>query len=378
MERSDLIEVSRPGVGSEVLASIGKVLDSRWIGMGPVTMEFEARVAEFLNLDTRYVVATNTGTSALHLALIIAGVGPGDEVIVPSFSFAADHQMISLAGGSPVLCDVRDSDLGIDCEKAELLITPRTRAILPLHFSGIPCDQQGVFELARRHGLRVIEDACHAFGTTIDDRAIGSYGDIACFSFDPVKILTTIDGGCVVGGNAEEGEALRRLRFLGIDRDTAARYKNKKGWLYDVVDRGFRYHMTDVNAAVGISQFENLHEVIDGRRGVCQRYNEAFSGIAGARVICDDYANISPYIYCVRIADGRRDEFIDYSNARNVSAAIHYIPAHHHKQFSKCKRGDMTVTDTVASEIVTLPLHSEMKRETVERVIEVVCSFFRT
>ena len=176
------------------------------------------------------MVATNTGTSAFHIALIAAGVGPGDEVITPSFNYVADHQAIHATGATPVMCDIEDGSLGIDCAVAETLIGERTKAIIPLHFAGIPCDQKAVYALAARHGLRVVEDACHGFGTTIGSKKIGSYGDIACFSFDPVKIITSIDGGCVVTGSASEVETLRHLRLLGVDKDTTERYKNRRAW----------------------------------------------------------------------------------------------------------------------------------------------------
>jgi len=195
--------------------------------MGAITKEFEERIATFLGLDNRYVVATNTGTSALHLALRVAGIGPGDEVITPSFNYVADHQAIRMTGANVVMCDIRDDNLGIDCEKAELLITEKTKVIIPLHFAGIPCDQTGVYQLAEKYGLRVIEDAMHAFGTTINKRKMGSYGDITCFSFDPVKIITSIDGGCVVVNSLEEVQRLHRMRLLGVDKDTTERYKNQ-------------------------------------------------------------------------------------------------------------------------------------------------------
>ena len=153
--------------------------------MGSTTKEFEERISDFLELQDRYVVTTNTGTSALHIALLVAGIGPGDEVITPSFNYVADHQAIQMTGASVVMCDILENNLGIDCKKAEKLITEKTKAIIPLHFAGIPCDQKEVFELAKKYKLRIIEDAMHAFGTSIDNKKIGSYGDITCFSLIP-------------------------------------------------------------------------------------------------------------------------------------------------------------------------------------------------
>jgi dTDP-4-amino-4,6-dideoxygalactose transaminase len=227
-ETLEHIPVFVPHTGIDTLKHLTDALDVGWLGMGATTKEFEERIAAFLGLNGRYVVATNTGTSALHIALLTAGVGPGDEVIVPSFNYVADHQAIRYTGADVVMCDIRDDDLGIDCEQARALVTKRTKAIIPLHFAGIPCDQAGVYDLAREFGLRVVEDGCHAFGSTIDGKLIGSYGDIATFSFDPVKIITSIDGGCVVVNTEEELRKLHHLRLLGVDKDTTERYKNSR------------------------------------------------------------------------------------------------------------------------------------------------------
>jgi len=214
MER---IPVFAPCTGIDTLKHLTDALDVGWIGMGATTKEFEDRISAFLGLTDRQVIATNTGTSALHIALVAAGVKPGDEVITPSFNYVADHQAIRMAGAEVVMCDIRDDNLGIDCAKAEPLITKKTKAIIPLHFAGLPCDQAGVFSLAKKHKLRVIEDAMHGFGTAIGGRKLGSYGDITCFSFDPVKIVTSIDGGCVIVASDQEFSNLQRLRLLGVD-----------------------------------------------------------------------------------------------------------------------------------------------------------------
>ena len=184
----DRIPVFQPHIGADTVKHLTDALDVGWLGMGATTKEFEERIAEYLGLDGQFVVATNTGTSALHMALRVAGVGPGDEVITPSFNYVADHQAIRMTGAEVVMCDIRNDNLGIDCEKAAALVNEKTRAIIPLHFAGLPCDMAGVNQLAQKHGLRVIEDAMHAFGSSIDDHKIGSSGDICCFSFDPVKI----------------------------------------------------------------------------------------------------------------------------------------------------------------------------------------------
>ena len=371
------IPVFVPHVGVDTLKHLTDALDVGWLGMGATTKEFEDRIAAFLELEGRHVVATNTGTSALHIALLTAGVGPGDEVIVPSFNYVADHQAVRATGADVVFCDIRDDDLGIDVVQAETLVSERTKAIIPLHFSGIPCDSAGVYALARRRGLRVVEDACHAFGTRIGGKRIGSFGDIACFSFDPVKIITSIDGGCVIVNTLEEVEALRQYRFLGVDKETTERYKNSRAWEYDVLREGFRYHLTNIMASVGVSQIKRVEEFIRSRVSVCRRYSAAFAPIDGLRVLSHDYADVSPFIFSLRVLGGRRQALIDHLKARNVSVGIHFIPVHKHTYFAGARRGEMTVTDRVVDEVVTLPLHSNMRPDFAERVIEGVTSFFR-
>lgn len=370
------IPVFIPHIHIDTLKHLTDALDVGWLGMGVITKEFEGRIAAFLDLEGRYVVATNTGTSALHIALLAAGIEPGDEVITPSFNYVADHQAIEMTGARVVMCDVRDDNLGIDCEKAELLITDKTKAILPLHFAGIPCDQSGVYRLADKFGLRVIEDAMHAFGTTVEGRKIGSYGDICCFSFDPVKVITSIDGGCVIVSSEEELHRLHHLRLLGVDKDTTERYKNKRAWDYDVVCAGYRYHLTNIMASVGVSQIKRAHEFIASRQKICKAYSSAFGGIDGVKLPQSDFEGVSPFIYSLRVLNGKREALIQHLNARHIEVGIHFIPVHKHTYFAHSRRGDMSVTDKLVQEVLTLPLHSNMKPEFVDRVIDSVKGFF--
>jgi len=370
------IPVFQPCIGVDTLKHLTDALHVGWLGMGATTKEFEDRIAAYLGLEGRYVVTTNTGTAAIHIALEAAGVGPGDEVITTSFNYVADHQAVRMAGGEVVMCDVRDDNLGIDCEKAEALIGDRTKAILPLHFAGIPCDQAGVYRLAHKYGLRVVEDACHAFGTTVSGRKIGSYGDIACFSFDPVKIVTSIDGGCVIVDSEEARQRLHHLRLLGVDKDTTERYKNRRAWDYDVVSAGYRYHLTNIMASVGVSQIKRIDEFIASRRAVCQAYQQAFGSLSGVVVPGTDFQNISPFIYSLRVLGDRREALVQHLRSRGVDVGVHFVPVHRHTHFAKCRIGDMAVTERVVGEVLTLPLHSHMRPDFVERVIAGVREFF--
>lgn len=372
----DNIPVFAPYLGVDTLKHITDALDIGWLGMGSVTKEFETKIEEYLSLEDRYVVATNTGTAALHLGLLAAGVGRGDEVITPSFNYVADHQAVKMAEADIVMCDIRDDNLGIDCAKAETLITDKTKAIIPLHFAGIPCEQDAVYKLADKYKLRVIEDATHAFGTTIDGKKIGSYGDITCFSFDPVKIMTSIDGGCIVVNSHEELELLQKMRILGVDKDTTERYKNKRAWDYDVVSKGYRYHLNNISASIGLSQIKKVEDFITSRQEVCKRYNEAFAQIQNLKTPQSDFKNVAPFIYYLRVLDGSREGLISHLRTHGIDVGIHFIPVHKHSYFNQSICGDMSVTDEVTNQILTIPLHSFMKHQYIDRVIEGVSSYF--
>ena len=268
MTNVERIPVFLPCIDNDTKKHVNDALDVGWLGMGPLVKEFEERIANFLDLKDRFVVSTNTGTAALHIALRAAGIGSGDEVITPSFNYVADQQAIKMTGADVVMCDIQDDNLGIDCKKAEKLISDKTKAIMPLHFAGIPCEQKKVYDMAQKYDLRVIEDSTHAFGTTVNNKKIGSYGDIACFSFDPVKIITSIDGGCIVVNNEEEFSDLKKLRLLGVNKEASERHKNKRAWDYDVVSDGYRYHLTTILASIGISQLKQIDEFIKSRQKI--------------------------------------------------------------------------------------------------------------
>ena len=372
---SSQIPVFIPTLGIDTVKAVTDAFDIGWLGMGATTQTFERRIAEYLELRDRFVLTTNTGTAALHLALLGAEVGAGDEVIVPSFNFIADIQAIVATGATPVFCDIEEDTLGLDVAQAQNLITDRTKAILPLHFAGIPCDIDGIHSLAAEHDLRVIEDATHAFGTRIRGRPIGGIGDFTCFSFDPVKIITSIDGGAVIVPDADALERLRHMRLLGIDKDTTERYKNRRAWDYDVVSIGFRYHLTNINAAIGLSQLARVDEFIANRQRCCRRYNERLGEIDAVTVPTSDYIDVSPFIYTIRVPVEQRMDFIEHLCRRGIDAGIHFLPCHSQPFCREFPCGDMTVTERVTSRIVTLPLHSAMTLETVDQVADAVCSF---
>ena len=377
MSSIERIPVFVPSLGKDTIEHISKTIDVGWLGMGATTKEFEERIANFLDLKDRFVVSTNTATSALHLGLRVIRIGEGDEVITPSFNCVADQQAIKMTGAEPVMCDILDETLGMDPEKAEMLINKNTKAIVPLHYSGIPCEQERIYKLANKYNLRVIEDCCHAFGTTINGKKLGSYGDMAIFSFDPIKTITSIDGGCVVVNDEEEYEKIRQMRLLGMNKEPLERHKFDPKFDYDVVTEGYRYHLNNVMASVGVSQIKRIKDIISTRRDVCKVYNQSFRDIEGLKIFNTDYENISPFIYVVRVLNGKRELLIEHLRDKHIDTGIHWNPVHKFDQFSKSKCGDLSITEKISREILTLPLHSFMKKEHITRVVDGVCSFFK-
>lgn len=376
MTSKDTIPVFVPHLGVDTLEAVTDAFNVGWIGMGATTREFEQALQNYLGGE-RHIVATMTGSAALHLGLLLAGVRKSDEVILPSFNFIADVQAILWSGAEPVFCDIDPTTLALDPLRVLELITPRTRAIMPLHFAGMVGDLDGIHRIARDHELRIVEDATHALGSSHQGRKIGSFGDITCFSFDPVKIITCLDGGAIACRAEEDIAALHRLRLLGIDKDTAERYRNRRAWDYDVTGIGHRCHMTNINAAIGLSQLTRLDEFITNRRRICQAYNEAFAGLDWLITPATDFSDVSPFIYTLRVLDGRRSAFIEHLQQCGVETGIHFLPCHTKTLCAKMRRGPMTVTEEVGEQIVTLPLWSIMPREVVERVIDAVTSVQR-
>lgn len=374
---SDPIPVYRPYLGAEVRVAVDAALDGGWLGMGRLSQEFEQEVDRFLELDGRRSVATNSCTEALALAANLIGLGPGDEVIAPSFTYVAGHQALTRTGASIVFCDVEEDTLCIDPTAVEALITPATRAILAVDYLGLPCKLDELMAIAERHGLRVIEDAAHAFGTRSDGRMIGSFGDITCFSFGPVKTITTLEGGAIITRDPADVQTLHELRMLGIDSDTDARYRNQRNWDFDVVRQGFRCHLGAVPAAIGLAQLGLIREFIANRQEYCRAYDRGLAGLRGVRLFDTDWTDVAPYIYVIRVRDEEeRSRLIAHLKERGISTGIHFLGAHHFSYYADSRRGDLSVTNEATGQVLTLPLHSYMDAGAIDRVVAGIRSFY--
>ncbi len=373
-----MLPVFKPHIDEETQQAAREALELGWLGMGSYVQSFEEELSRFLELEPgRRLIAVNTGTSALHLALLVAGVGPGDEVITPALNNVGDFQAIGLCGARPVFADIREDDLGIDVDSAERLVGPRAKVVVALHYMGIPCDIERVYAFAEAHGLRVIEDAAHAVGTRHGGRPIGSSGDLACFSFDAIKTLTCIDGGAVVTPTPEEAEQVYPARLLGMTQPNERLYSNNRAYSFDVLGQGFRYHLANLHASIGLSQLRRLPEFIANRRRYARAYNEALAGVDGIVTPRSDFEDVSVFHYVVRVLDGRREEFRRHLSDQGVDTGIHWIPGHWLSWLEGCRGTDrVPVADRVGSEIVTLPLWSFMEDGEVDRVVAAIRSFF--
>lgn len=372
----DTIPVYKPLIDEQTHQAARAALENGWLGMGSFVGEFENAFSRFLDCDERRCVAVASGTAALHLALLLAGVGPGHEVITPSLNNIGDFQAIKAVGAEPVFCDIREDNLGIDCASAARLVSEKTKAVIGLHYFGIPCDMDGVFSLAREHGLRVIEDDCHAIGTRLDGKHAGNYGDLACFSFDAVKTITCIDGGMIVVNSQDEVDRLHQYRLIGMSQSHTRLYADSRAWSYDVFDIGFRYHLANLHAAIGLSQLGRIDTILANRRRACRYYNEHLEGIEGLTIPRSDYSDVGPFMYYVRVHHGRRQEFIDYLRSQGVETGIHWRPGHQFSLFRDNRRAELPVTDRIGEELLTLPLHSVMSEATLDRIVSSVKSFF--
>ena len=372
------VPVYRPYLGPEVQDAARDALEAGWLGMGRLSQQFEAGVERYLGLSERRAVSTNSCTEAIHIAARLIGLGPGDEVIAPSFTYVAGHQAITRTGAKIVFCDVEPGGLSIDPARVEELVTDRTRAVLAVDYLGLPCRLDDVMAVAKRHDLRVIEDAAHAFGSASEGRPVGSFGDITCFSFGPVKMITTLEGGAVITSDPADVQTLHELRHLGIDSDTDARYRNQRNWEFDVVRQGFRCHLGSVPAAIGLAQLEMVDDFIANRQSYCRRYDDALRDLGDDLVLFDtEWKNVAPYIYVLRLRDGsRRPALIEHLKARGIATGIHFLGAHEFSFYAGSRRGELPVTEEVTGQVLTLPLHPYMDDATLDRVVDGVRSFF--
>ena len=370
-----MIHISRSVVGTAELEAMGRVMrDDGYLGMGREVRAFEQELQEYLGGRDRTVICLNSGTAALHLA-VQALTSPGDEVLVQSLTFSASVQAISAAGAVPVACEVYPETVTLDLEDAARRITPRTKAVMPVHYASNPGDLEAVYGFAERHDLRVIEDAAHAFGCTYKGRKIGSFGDLACFSFDGLKNITSGEGGAVVTSDPGVIQSVQDARLLGVQRDTEKRYQGARSWEFDVQHQGYRYHLSNLFAALGRVQLRRFEGEFKPRRiALAQKYRSAFAGTSQIKLFHGDPGPIVPHIFPIRVLNGKRDGLRQFLLEREIETGIHFKP-NHLLSFYGGGQAALPVTERLYGELLTLPLHPGLEDAEIDYIIASVREF---
>ncbi|MEK4512661.1 DegT/DnrJ/EryC1/StrS family aminotransferase [Paenibacillus sp. FSL K6-2524] len=365
-----LIPVLQPCIGQEEIDAVTEVLRSGWLGLGPKTEQFEQKFAGYAG--SRFAVALNSGTAALHLALEILGIGPGDEVIVPSMTFISTVHAVSYVGATPVFADIEEDSMNISVADIESKITDKTKAIIVVHMGGHPCDMDAVHELALSKGIKVVEDAAHASGAEYKGRRIGSISEMTCFSFHAVKNLTSGEGGAITCNAEWMNRRLREKRWVGISRDTWMRSAQEKvyAWQYFVDQVGYKYHMNDLQAAIGLVQLKKLDQLNGRRREIAERYQAELKDLQWMELPQEKpYAKSSWHLFQIKFnEENLRDRMITHLQEHNIATGVHYYPCHLHPCYIHLK-AIVPRSSEIWKRILTLPIHPNITDEDLDRII---------
>jgi dTDP-4-amino-4,6-dideoxygalactose transaminase len=366
------IPLSDIDFGEEESRAVQEVLDSRWLTMGAITDKFEQEFA--LYTGARHAIAVTNCTAALHLACLVSGLGPGDEVIVPSLTFVATANAVRYTGAAPVFADIaHESNLCISPETIASCITERTRAIIVMHYAGYPCDMPGILALAKERGLKVIEDAAHAVGSVLDKRQLGTWGDVGCFSFFSNKNLTTGEGGMLVTDDDDMAEKIRNLRSHGMTAMTWDRHRGH-AWSYDVTSLGFNYRIDEIRSALGRVQLRKLDRNNAIRRQLTSIYREYLEELAPQLLLpfMDAHGSSACHLFPVLLPPGfNRDAFMEHMKLQGIQTSIHYPPIHSFEAYRDFPHNPLSVTEDVARREVTLPLFPALTEDQVLMVARV-------
>ncbi|MBT4935449.1 UDP-4-amino-4,6-dideoxy-N-acetyl-beta-L-altrosamine transaminase [Candidatus Woesearchaeota archaeon] len=376
--RENFLPYATQWIGEEERREVLSVLDSNWLTTGPKCTQFEKDIAAFVG--AKYAVAVNSGTAALHCCVGALDIGPGDEVITTPLTFLATANCIVYCGATPVLVDIDPKTYNIDPDQIRKKITPRTKAIIPVHYGGNPCNMDEIQKIAQDYDIKIIEDAAHALSAKYKDQKIGSIGDLSIFSFHPVKNMTTAEGGIITTDNEELAKLCVMHRTHGITKEAMERYGKKADWMYDMQRLGHRYNMTEFQAALGIAQLKKLPLFQKRREVIVTRYNEAFSQFPEITVqtVHPDIQS-AWHLYTIHVDETLltvdRNQIIKALKAENIGVNVHYIPIHLHSYYQHnygLKPGDFPITEKVYNGLITIPLFPKMDDNDVEDVITAV------
>lgn len=365
------IRLSKSSISQTEKDAVIKVLDKEYLGMGEEVKLFEEKIKSCLHTSMD-VVCVSTGTSALHLALSALGLKEGDEVLVPSLTYIASYQSISATGAKPISCEVNLETLFLDVEDARKKITKKTKVIMPVHYASSSKGMEKVYSLAKEFNLRVVEDSAQAFGSKRDGKFIGMEGDIICFSFDGIKNITSGEGGAILSSDKQFIQKVQDGRLLGVEKDTDKRYSGQRSWDFDVNNQGFRYHMSNIMAAIGIVQIDRLKDFKIRRQVIAKKYVEALKKIEGIQTLDFNFDQVLPHIFVVKAQ--KRDELRDFLILNDIECGIHYKPNHLLSRYKD--EFILPITEKIYEEILTLPCHFDLSEDEQNQVIGKVKEFY--
>lgn len=375
--REKYLAYGRQSIDDKDIEAVVELLKGDFLTTGPTVSEFENKVAEFVG--AKYGVAVSNGTAALHMACHAAGIGPGDEVLVPAITFAASSNCVLYCGGTPVFVDIDPKTYNIDINKIEEKITEKTKAIIPVDFSGQAVDMDKILEVAEKYNLLVIEDSAHALGSEYKNRKVGTKAHMTEFSFHPVKPVTTAEGGIIVTDDEKLYEKMMLFRSHGITRNKELMDEDHGPWYYEQVDLGYNYRLTDLQCALGISQMDKLDSFIARRREIVSKYNEAFSELEEINTpFEEEFSNSGWHIYVItlnldKLAVGRKEVF-EALQKENIGVNVHYLPVYLHPYYKSLgyEKGLCPVAEDIYNRMITLPLFPAMTENDVQDVITAV------
>ena len=368
----------RSYISREEIRGVMQALRSGWLTMGPKTAEFEENFRRYVG--SKNAVAVSSCTAALHLALEAVGLEEGDEVLVPAVTFTATAEVVCYFNARPVFVDVEQDTCNMDIRKVPEKITERTKAIIPVDYGGQPVDYDELRAIAEKYNISIIEDAAHTLPSSYKGRKVGTLSDFTCFSFYATKTLSAGEGGMITTANDEWADRIKVMRLHGMSKDAWKRYLGRGRWAYDVVDAGFKYNMTDIQAALGIAQLKKIDMMWFKRKEIAQRYNLAFRNIEEVIIPCvKEDRNTSWHLYVIKLCLEKlkigRDEFIEKLADKGVSASVHFIPLYRHTFYAekyKCAKEDFPMSEWVFSRIVSLPIYPFMTHREISTVISAV------
>lgn len=378
--RKDFLPLSRPSIGEKEIEGVVSCLKSGWITTGPFCKAFEEKFCELTGAS--YALSVSSGTAGMHLLLLTLDLKQGDEIITPSMTFASTLNMITLCGAKPIFVDIHYDTLNINADLIEEKITEKTKGIIPVHFAGAPVDMNRILNIAKKYDLFVIEDAAHGLGTYYKGVHVGGWGQMAIFSFHPLKNITTGEGGMITHHDDRLESRLRLLRFHGIERDAWKRYGKGGNPEYDIKTPGFKYNLTDIQAALGLAQLSRLEELNNRRRRLADLYRKGLEGVEGLELPgIPTYPHIHGWhLFIIKVRSMDRERFMQKLSEYQIGYGIHF-PAGHRLSYIreryKIKKRELKETERANSKLVSLPLFPDMKEEDVFYVCEAVREILR-